>query len=145
MLRLTLTLITALMLQTTTGSTFQIKNFRTSVPDPKKVDTRPLEKVRGKLMTGAEQIDQYLPYLKGKRIGMVVNPTSVIGNTTVTDSLLALGIKIVKIFGPEHGFRGDASAGVKVDNSFDKKTGLPVISLYGKHLKPTKRIWPILI
>ena len=91
-----------------------------------------------KLQTGAEQIDQYLPYLKGKRIGMVVNPTSVIGNTTVVDSLLKLGVKIVKIFGPEHGFRGDASAGVKVDNSFDAKTGLPVISLYGKHLKPTK-------
>lgn len=138
MLRLTLTLIAALTLQTITSSTLQQQNFRTSVPDPKKIDTKSLEKVRGKLMTGAEQIDQYLPYLKGKRIGMVVNPTSAIGNTTVTDSLLALGVKIVKIFGPEHGFRGDASAGVKVDNSFDKKTGLPVISLYGKHLKPTK-------
>lgn len=91
-----------------------------------------------KLRTGAEQTEQYLSYLKGKRIGMVVNPTSVIGNTTVVDSLLALGVNIIKIFGPEHGFRGDASAGVKVDNSFDTKTGLPVISLYGKHLKPTK-------
>lgn len=91
-----------------------------------------------KLRTGAEQTELYLPYLKGKRIGMVVNPTSVIGNTTVVDSLLALGVNIVKIFGPEHGFRGDASAGVKVDNSIDVKTGLAVISLYGKHLKPTK-------
>lgn len=91
-----------------------------------------------KLRTGAEQTELYLPYLKGKRIGMVVNPTSVVGNTTVVDSLLALGVNIVKIFGPEHGFRGDASAGVKVDNSVDTKTGLPVISLYGKHLKPTK-------
>jgi len=98
----------------------------------------PTSEVSPKLQTGAEQIDQYLPYLKGKRIGMVVNPTSVIGNTTVVDSLLKLGVKIVKIFGPEHGFRGDASAGVKVDNSIDTKTGLPVISLYGKHLKPTK-------
>lgn len=91
-----------------------------------------------KLRTGAEQTELYLPYLKGKRIGMVVNPTSVVGKTTVVDSLLALGVNIVKIFGPEHGFRGDASAGVKVDNSVDTKTGLPVISLYGKHLKPTK-------
>ena len=98
----------------------------------------PTTEVSPKLQTGAEQIDQYLHYLKGKRIGMVVNPTSVIGNTTVVDSLLKLGVKIVKIFGPEHGFRGDASAGVKVDNSIDTKTGLPVISLYGKHLKPTK-------
>lgn len=69
---------------------------------------------------------------------MVVNPTSVIGSTTVVDSLLALGVKIVKIFGPEHGFRGDASAGIHVDDSFDIKTGIPAISLYGKHTKPTK-------
>ena len=91
-----------------------------------------------KLRTGAEQTELYLSYLKGKRIGMVVNPTSSIGNTTLVDSLLALGVNIVKIFGPEHGFRGDASAGVKVDNSIDTKTGLAVISLYGKHFKPSK-------
>ena len=138
MFRLAFTLIAVLILQTTTASALQTQNFKNPVPDPKKIDAKSFDKVRGKLLTGAEQIDQYLPYLKGKRIGMVVNPTSVIGNTTVTDSLLALGVKIVKIFGPEHGFRGDASAGVKVDNSFDKKTGLPVISLYGKHFKPTK-------
>ena len=104
----------------------------------KNMDMRPKEGQKTKLLTGAEQIDQYLPYLKGKRIGMVVNPTSIIGNTTVVDSLIKLGVNIVKIFGPEHGFRGDASAGVKVDNSIDVKTGLPVISLYGKHLKPSQ-------
>lgn len=108
------------------------------VPNPYKVDVEALNKQKGKLMTGADQTDQYVPYLKGKRVGMVVNPTSIIGTSTSVDSLMALGVNIVKIFGPEHGFRGEASAGIKVDNSMDTKTGIPVISLYGKHNKPTK-------
>ena len=108
------------------------------VPNPYKVDIEALNKQKGKLMTGADQTDQYVPYLKGKRVGMVVNPTSIIGSSTSVDSLSALGVNIVKIFGPEHGFRGEASAGIKVDNSVDAKTGIPVISLYGKHHKPTK-------
>jgi uncharacterized protein YbbC (DUF1343 family) len=88
--------------------------------------------------TGAEQTEKYLPLLKGKRIGMVVNPTSVIGKVTVVDSLLKRGVNIVKIFGPEHGFRGDASAGIHVDNAVDAKTGIKAISLYGKYSTPTK-------
>lgn len=88
--------------------------------------------------TGADQVPAYLPYLKGKRIGMLVNPTSIIGNNPSVDSLTHLGIQIVRIFGPEHGFRGNASNGAKVDDSVDPKTGIPVISLYGKHNKPTK-------
>ncbi|RDV13247.1 DUF1343 domain-containing protein [Pontibacter diazotrophicus] len=90
------------------------------------------------ITTGADQIEEYLPYLKGKRVGMVVNPTSIIGNTPSVDSLKSLGVDIVRIFGPEHGFRGDASAGVKVDDSIDPKTGIEVVSLYGKNNKPTK-------
>jgi uncharacterized protein YbbC (DUF1343 family) len=90
------------------------------------------------IVTGADQTAAYLPYLKGKRIGMVVNPTSIIGSTPSVDSLTALGVNIVKIFGPEHGFRGDASAGAKVEDSVDPKTGIPVVSLYGKNNKPTK-------
>ncbi|WP_443940018.1 exo-beta-N-acetylmuramidase NamZ family protein [Pedobacter sp. MW01-1-1] len=89
------------------------------------------------LKTGAEQTEKYLPLLKGKRVGMVVNPTSIIGKQTSVDSLLKLGVKVVKIFGPEHGFRGDASAGVSIDNSVDAKTGIKAISLYGKHHTPT--------
>jgi len=88
--------------------------------------------------TGAEQTEVYLPLLKGKRIGMVVNPTSIIGKQTVVDSLVKRGVNIVKIFGPEHGFRGDASAGVSVDDAVDAKTGIKAISLYGKHSTPTK-------
>jgi uncharacterized protein YbbC (DUF1343 family) len=90
-----------------------------------------------KLLTGAEQTEKYLPVLKGKRVGMVVNPTSIIGNQTSVDSLLKAGVNIVKIFGPEHGFRGDASAGIHVDDAVDSKTGIKVISLYGKHSTPT--------
>jgi len=92
-----------------------------------------------KIITGADRIPLYFPYIKAKNIGMVVNQTSVIGTrqTTTVDSLLALGIKIKKIFGPEHGFRGNASNGAIVGDDVDAKTGLPVISLYGKHYKPT--------
>lgn len=115
----------------------QIQKGKRSVPDPRKVDVSNIDRPHGKIKTGADQTDQYLSYLKGKRIGMVVNPTSVIGNTMSVDSLKSLGVNIVKIFGPEHGFRGDASAGIKVDDSFDAKTGIPAISLYGKHHKPS--------
>lgn len=96
------------------------------------------KKTNATLKTGAEQTALYLPLLKGKRVGMVVNPTSVIGKTTTVDSLLKLGVKIVKIFGPEHGFRGNASAGVHVDNEVDAKTGIKVVSLYGKQSTPSK-------
>ncbi len=88
------------------------------------------------LITGADQTEKYVPYLKGKRIGMVVNPSSRIADKASVDSLKALGLNIVKIFGPEHGFRGDASNGARVDDSVDPKTGIQVISLYGKNGKP---------
>ncbi|MDB4905138.1 MAG: hypothetical protein JWQ63_4419 [Mucilaginibacter sp.] len=92
------------------------------------------------IITGADQTNLYVNYLKGKNIGMVINQTSVIGKslTLSVDSLLKLGITIKKIFGPEHGFRGNASDGTEINNGTDQKTGLPVISLYGnKHYKPT--------
>jgi uncharacterized protein YbbC (DUF1343 family) len=98
------------------------------------------EEGKGNIITGADQIGLYIDYLKGKNIGMVINQTSVIGKnlTLSVDSLLKLGVTIKKIFGPEHGFRGNASNGAEVNNSADQKTGLPVISLYGnKHYKPT--------
>ena len=111
--------------------------FNPGVPDPYKVKAEDIDKPK-KLLTGAEQTELYVPYLKGKRVGMVVNPTSVIGRETTVDSLLKLGVKIVKIFGPEHGFRGNASAGVHVSDDVDAKTGIKAISLYGKHSTPTK-------
>lgn len=90
------------------------------------------------IKTGAEQTEKYLPLLKGKRIAVVANQTSVIGKTALIDSLKSLDIQIVKIFGPEHGFRGTASAGAVVSDSVDAKTGIPEISLYGKKSKPSK-------
>ncbi|MGZ3872300.1 MAG: exo-beta-N-acetylmuramidase NamZ family protein [Mucilaginibacter sp.] len=92
------------------------------------------------IIPAADQINSYIDYLKGKNIGMVINQTSVIGKrqTLSLDSLLKLGVAIKKIYGPEHGFRGEASNGADVSNSIDSKTGVPVISIYGnKHFKPT--------
>lgn len=93
---------------------------------------------KGQIQTGAEQTEKYLPYLTGKRVAILANLTSVIGKTHLVDSLHRLGINIVKVFGPEHGFRGDASAGTAVADETDAATGIPVISLYGKKNKPTK-------
>lgn len=90
------------------------------------------------IKTGAEQTGKYLPLLQGKRVGVVANQTSVIGKVSMIDSLKSLGVNIVKIFGPEHGFRGTASAGAVVADSIDAKTGIPEISLYGKKSKPSK-------
>jgi uncharacterized protein YbbC (DUF1343 family) len=89
------------------------------------------------LKTGAEQTSLYVSDLKGKTIALVVNHTSMIGKTHLADSLLSLGIKIKTIFAPEHGFRGTADAGEHVANGIDKKTGLPIVSLYGANRKPS--------
>ena len=96
-------------------------------------------RAQGALRTGADQTELYVNYLRNKNIGMVINQTSVIGKNQVSsvDSLLKLGIHIKKIFGPEHGFRGTASNGASVDDTVDPQTGIPAISLYGKHYKPT--------
>ncbi len=90
------------------------------------------------LQTGAEQTDLYLPLLKNKRVALVANPTSVIGSTHLVDSLLKLHINIIKVFAPEHGFRGKADAGEKVKDAKDTQTGIPILSLYGrKNRKPS--------
>jgi len=89
------------------------------------------------IITGAERMDKYLHLLEGKRVAIMANPTTVIGDRHLVDSLLLLDVNIVKVFGPEHGFRGNASAGVKVNDERDKATGIPIISLYGKKKKPS--------
>jgi uncharacterized protein YbbC (DUF1343 family) len=91
------------------------------------------------IITGADQTEKYLSYLKGKRIGLVANQSSLIGSKSSVDSLTSLGITIVKVFGPEHGFRGNASNGAVVGDEKDIKTGIPIISLYGKNEKPTQQ------
>lgn len=94
--------------------------------------------VRKGIVTGADQTEKYVPYLKGKRVAMIANQTSIIGGSLSVDSLQKLGVNIVKVFGPEHGFRGNASNGAHVGDEVDEKTGIPIISLYGKQSKPTK-------
>lgn len=113
--------------------------LQAGVPNPYSVKAEDIDKPKAqKMLTGAEQTEKYLPLLKGKRVAMVVNPTSIIGKETAVDSLLKRGVNIVKIFGPEHGFRGDASAGISVDDAVDAKTGIKAVSLYGKHATPTQ-------
>ncbi|MEA1785834.1 DUF1343 domain-containing protein [Arenibacter sp. GZD96] len=94
------------------------------------------------IVVGANQTSAYLPLLKNKKVGLVANQTSVIfkdndQHVHLVDSLLALQIDLIKVFAPEHGFRGAVDAGEKVTDGKDAKTGLPLISLYGANRKPT--------
>ncbi|MGH2644583.1 MAG: exo-beta-N-acetylmuramidase NamZ family protein, partial [Chitinophagaceae bacterium] len=89
------------------------------------------------IIVGAARMDQYLPLLKNKRVAILTNNTALVNGVHVVDTLLKRHVNIVEIFGPEHGFRGTANAGATVGNFIDQKTGIPVVSLYGKHDKPT--------
>lgn len=86
---------------------------------------------------GALDTPNYFRLLTGHHVGVVANQTSLIGETHLVDSLVTAGINVKKIFTPEHGFRGGADAGAKVNNSRDEKTGIDIVSLYGKTKKPT--------
>lgn len=90
------------------------------------------------ILPGAERLDEYLPLLKGKRVAIFANPTAVVGNTHLIDTLLKLDIDIKVAFGPEHGFRGNAPDGAKIETTVDKATGIPIVSLYGQKNKPSK-------
>jgi len=84
------------------------------------------------IVVGAERLSEYLPFLEGKTVAIVGNQTSMVGNSHLVDTLLALKVDVKKVFAPEHGFRGTADAGEKVTDGKDTKTGLPILSLYGK-------------
>jgi len=88
------------------------------------------------IRAGAEQTDLYFPLLSGKKIGIICNQTSLIGTINLVDSLIGAGFSVKVIFSPEHGFRGDADAGSDIRDGIDKKTGVKIISLYGKKTKP---------
>ena len=90
------------------------------------------------IVTGADQPENYLALLKNKKVGLVVNHTSIAGNSHLVDFLLSNEINVKKIFAPEHGFRGDASAGEKIEDGVDVKTGVAVLSLYGNTRKPSE-------
>lgn len=109
----------------------------------KPITTKPI--TSKELRLGGEQISQYYPYLKNKRVGLIVNQTSVLYPNTpkathIVDALLADNINIVKVFAPEHGFRGDRGAGETIDDNIDSQTGLPIISLYGKNKAPNAQM-----
>lgn len=110
---------------------FLISLTCTSVIFGQKIDSNSIS-------TGAEQVDEYIGDLTGKHVAVVGNQTTMIGDRHLVDSLLALGIAVKKVFGPEHGFRGNASNGEFVSDENDVKTGLPIVSLYGKKKKPSK-------
>jgi uncharacterized protein YbbC (DUF1343 family) len=89
------------------------------------------------IITAAQQTELYLPLLKNKKVALVVNPTSTIDNTHLVDSLIKLKINVLKVFAPEHGYKGTADAGEHLSNDRDRNLNLEIISLYGNHKKPT--------
>ena len=89
------------------------------------------------IKTGAQNLTAYLPSLENKSVAMVVNQSSTVGDKHLVDLLLEKGIKVKTIFAPEHGFRGKVDAGEHIKDGIDKKSGLPIVSLYGKHKKPS--------
>lgn len=91
------------------------------------------------IIVAAERTKEYLPLIKNKKVAIVSNQTSLINKTHIVDSLLSLNVDVKKVFSPEHGFRGVASAGEKVKSGIDIKTGLPIVSLYGKNKKPSAK------
>ncbi|QXV67295.1 DUF1343 domain-containing protein [Mucilaginibacter sp. 21P] len=127
-------LLTATMLTCSCDDFAQVKNA------PGKSEATSVKKVTNPILPAADRTELYLPYLKGRKVGMLINQTSIIGSNKkpLIDSLIKLGVDVKKIYGPEHGFRGNASDGATVSSTKDPVTGLPAISLYGKHFKPTK-------
>ncbi|HPG11580.1 MAG TPA: DUF1343 domain-containing protein [Chitinophagaceae bacterium] len=97
----------------------------------------PIAQAQSAIKAGAERIPVYISLIKDKKVGIFANQTSMVGNTHLVDTLRSLGVDIKVIFGPEHGFRGTADAGEKVGNYIDKKTGIPVVSLYGSKKAPS--------
>lgn len=89
------------------------------------------------VQVGAERLSLYLPLLEGRAVGLAVNHSARLGETHLVDTLLSRSVNIQKIFAPEHGFRGEASDGEKIEDGKDPKSGLPILSLYGQTRKPT--------
>jgi uncharacterized protein YbbC (DUF1343 family) len=124
------------------GNFSSAKNEKLPTKIDKGIASSQVNRNDNQIIVGANQTEKYLPLLKGKRVGIVGNLTSVIfknseqtSYTHLVDSLLALNINVVKVLSPEHGFRGVADAGEFVESGKDTKTGLPIVSLYGKNKK----------
>src|SRR6266487_1426959 len=125
----TLSLILFFIVQLLFAQTKQVSTF---------ANTKKKPQTSNQILPGAYQTKEYLSLLKNKRLAVFANQTSVIDTTHLVDTLKKLGVNIVKIFAPEHGFRGTADAGANIQTYTDAQTGIPVISLYGNKLKPSK-------
>jgi uncharacterized protein YbbC (DUF1343 family) len=125
-------LAAGLLLATALSSTAQKTKTKIKYKKPAAVKMAPAIQI----LPAAERPSEYLPLMKGKRVGLLVNQTSVVGKQHLADFLKSKGINLQVIFGPEHGFRGNAPDGAKIDNTTDAATGVRVISLYGKKTKP---------
>lgn len=122
-------------------SVFFLFGFLEAGCQPKAVEEK--QEAQAEILPAADQPVLYLPLLEGKRVGLVVNQTSILtqkGNQHLVDFLMENGIKVVKVFVPEHGFRGDADAGEAINSEIDKTTGLPIVSLYGDQKKPSAKV-----
>jgi uncharacterized protein YbbC (DUF1343 family) len=125
-------LVSLLIISSLTQCVGQKSKSSANNPDAKAIAASPT-----RLMMGAEQLDLLKSKLANRSVALVVNYTAMVGNTHLADTLKSLGVSVKKILAPEHGFRGTAAAGEYVKDGIDSKTGLPVVSLYGKDRKPT--------
>ena len=133
-IRYFLIFFTALSVQATCSAQKQNGKGKKAIPAVK--TTAAGNRNNSGIIPAAEQPDKSLPLLKGKKVALLVNHTSTVGQQHIIDALLKEGINISVVFGPEHGFRGDAPDGAKIETTKDAKTGVPVVSLYGKKTKP---------
>ena len=93
--------------------------------------------VTEELLLGDQRTELYFDLLKDKKVGLIANQSSYLGDVHLLDTLISSGVEVIKIFSPEHGFRGEADAGEKLEDGIDFKTRLPIVSLYGENRKPT--------
>ena len=122
-------ILTLFLIQNTAFCKSPVKEIESVAPE-----------IQSQILPAADQPEVYLPLLKGKRVGLIVNQTSILtskNNMHLVDFLMMEGVNVVKVFVPEHGFRGDADAGEKINSETDKSTGLPIVSLYGDNKKPS--------
>ncbi len=122
--------VVGLLLTSACGSTKKNASAPSSAPDVESVKQETI-------IPAADQLTAYLPLLKGKKVGLMGNQTSVVGpqNEHLVDVLLREKVDLKFGFAPEHGFRGDIERGEKVSNDVDSKTGLPLFTLYGGNEK----------
>jgi uncharacterized protein YbbC (DUF1343 family) len=121
------------------GANCSAQKEKTKIKSPdQKIKIKTNKATTSAITPAAERLDAYLPLLKGKRVAVFANHTAMVGNTHLVDTLLKLGVNIKVAFGPEHGFRGNAPDGAKIETTIDKATGIPIVSLYGQKNKPSK-------